>query len=225
MDMKQIWFFSEIDLFDILCPYKFADHIKHSPSIGYHKNEFLFLPHETAAEIYLVLSGKVKVGYYDEEGNEHVKTYLTKGELLGEMAFLGQKNHRDFAQVAEEGTQICRMSADKARDLAREYVPFSREIHKKIGENIRKLERRLEILFYKDCTRRILELLKDLKATYGRSTPKGILVTHSLTQQEMASLIATSRKTVTLTLKEFERAGKIAVSSGKFLVLEESFLE
>ncbi len=224
--MKQIWYFDSIDLFEVLCPYKYADHVKHHPPMTYHKHDFLFLPNETAKEIYLVTAGKIKVGYYDDEGKEFVKTYLSRGELLGEMAFLGQSTHRDFAQVIQEGTQVCKMSVEKAQDLARDYVPFAREIHKKIGENIRKLERRLEILFFKNVNRRLIELLKDLTEIYGKPCAhgKGIVVEHSLTQQEMASLIATSRKSVSLMLNELEREGKIELGNGKFWVLHEAAL-
>ncbi|MFN7117611.1 MAG: Crp/Fnr family transcriptional regulator [Saprospiraceae bacterium] len=225
--MKQIWYFDSVDLFDILCPYKFADHVMHHPPVTYHKHDFLFLPNETAKEIYLVTEGKIKVGYYDDEGNEFVKVYLSKGEILGEMAFLGQNKHHDFAEVVEEGTQVCKMSVEKARELARDYVPFGTEIHKKIGENIRKLERRLEILFFKDVNKRLIELLKDLKEMYGRPCPKGkgILVEHALTQQELASLIATSRKSVSLMLNELEREGKLELQPGKFWILDAAFLD
>jgi len=226
--MKTIWYFEEIDLFHILCPYKYADHVKHSPPISFHKNEFLFLPNETSKEIYLITEGKVKVGNYDNDGNENIKIYLTRGELLGEMAFLGQTIYRDFAQVTQEGTQVCRMSVEKARELAREYVPFSTEIHKRIGENVRKLERRLEILFFKDIKRRLIELLRDLCEVYGMPCvelgPNVTYVHHSLTQQEMASLIATSRKSVSLLMNELEREGKLKQETGKFWILDSGLL-
>lgn len=227
--MKTIWYFEEIDLFHILCPYKYADHIKHSPPVRYHKNEFLFLPNETSKEIFLITEGKVKVGYYDQEGNENIKIYLSRGELLGEMAFLGQMAHRDFAQATQEDTQVCRMSVEKARELARDYVPFGMEINKRIGENVRKLERRLEILFFKDIKRRLFELLRDLTQMYGVPCPdlgpKALFVNHALTQQEMASLIATSRKSVSLLMNEFERDGVLKQETGKFWLLDPAFLD
>jgi CRP/FNR family transcriptional regulator, cyclic AMP receptor protein len=225
--MKQIWYFEEVDLFNILCPYKYADHIKHSPPFTYHKNDFLFLPNETSSEIFLITEGKIKVGNYDDDGNENIKIYLTRGELLGEMAFLGQMSHRDFAQATQEGTQVCKMSVEKARALARDYVPFSMEINKRIGENIRKLERRLEILFFKEIKRRLIELLKDLTAMYGESSPDqpNTYVNHSLTQQEMASLIATSRKSVSLMMNELEREGKLKQETGKFWILDPSIFD
>jgi CRP/FNR family transcriptional regulator, cyclic AMP receptor protein len=57
----------------------------------------------------------------------------------------------------------------------------------------------------------LIKLLKDLTAVYGESSPDqpNTYVNHSLTQQEMASLIATSRKSISLMMNELEREGKL----------------
>ncbi|MEL6697823.1 MAG: Crp/Fnr family transcriptional regulator [Bacteroidota bacterium] len=216
---KSVWYFEEVDLYNILCPYKYDRHIKHHPLTHYNKDDFIFMPDELASEIYLVAEGKVKVGYYDEKGNEYVKAYLGKGELLGEISYLGKKRHKDFAQCVTPETQICRMSSDKARELARDYVPFAMEIHKKIADNVQRLERRLEILFYKDARKRLEELIKDLYLMYEASENKNGWTHHGLTQQELASLIGSSRKTVSLLLNEFEREGMLKLGNGKFQLL------
>jgi len=214
---KQIWYFEDVDLYKILCPYKMAAHLKHHPYSRYGKNDFLFLPDEIASEIYLVADGKVKVGYYDDEGNEYIKAYLGKGELLGEISYLGKKRrHKDFAQCVSADTQICKMSSEKARQLARDYVPFAMEIHKRIAENVERLERRLEILFYKDARKRLEELLKDLHTMYQKEGTPDAWTHHGLTQQELANLIGCSRKTVSLMLNEFEREGLLELGNGKF---------
>lgn len=218
---KQIWYFEGVDLYHILCPYKYDRHIKQHPLSSYQKDDFIFLPNEMAKEIYLVADGKVKIGYYDEEGNEYVKAYLGRGELLGEISYLGEKPHRDFAQCVMEGTEICKMSAERARKLARDYVPFAMEIHRRIANNVERLERRLEILFYKDARKRLAELLKDLNDMYGDGADHNGWIQHGLTQQEMASLIGSSRKTVSLLLNEFEREGVLVLKAGKFQLKQE----
>jgi CRP/FNR family transcriptional regulator, cyclic AMP receptor protein len=220
-----MWYLEEVDLYEILCPYKYANHVKHNPLPSYHKGEFVFLPQEPANDIYLLAKGKVKLGYYDDDGNEFIKAYLGQGEIFGEMAFLGQNKHRDFAEIVEEGTQVCKMSVEKARELGRDYVPFTFEIQKKIGENMRKLERRIEILFCKDAKKRLSELLVDLYNAYSKHFHDKIVVEHHLTQQEMASLIGTSRKTASLLINEFEREGVLKQEWGRFVVLDKAFFE
>ncbi len=223
MQTKEIWILQEVNLFEILCPNKYAKHVAHHPLPTYRKRDFIFLPNEIANDIFLVAKGKVKVGYYDDDGNEFIKAYLGQGELLGEMAFLGQSKHRDFAEVVEDGTQICRMSIEKARELGRDYVPFTFEIQKKIGENVRKLERRIEILFFKDAKKRLCELLRDLYQAYSKHFHDKIVVEHNLTQQEMASLIGVSRKTASLLINELERENVLKQEWGRFVVLDEQF--
>jgi CRP-like cAMP-binding protein len=225
--MRQIWYLDDVDLFNILCPNKLAKHIQHTPPLVYHKKDFIFLPNEITKDLYLILDGKIKVGYYDDEGNEHIKIYLAKGELLGEIGFLGQHRHKDFAQAIQETTKVCKMSIEKAHELAREYTPFSLEINKRIGDNVRKLERRLEILFHKDVNRRLIELLKDLIDMYGMflENSNTIYVEHSLTQQEIASLIGTSRKSVSVLINELERDKIIHQETGKFWVLDKGYFD
>ncbi len=222
---KSVWYLEEVDLYTILCPYKMANHLKTHPYDSFRQGDFIFLPDEVAKDIFLVAEGKVKVGYYDEDGNEYVKAYLHKGELLGEIAYLGQGRHKDFAQCVRNDTRICRMSAEKARELARGYVPFALEIHKKIADSVQRLERKLEILFYKDARKRLVELLKDLHQVYQDPMDQKGWVSHDLTQGEMASLIGTSRKTVSLLLNAFEREGIIQLESGRFRLGENGILK
>ncbi len=224
---KKVWYFEDVDLYTILCPYKMANHLETHPYACFHKNEFIFLQDEIANEIYLVAEGKVKLGYYDTEGNEYVKAFLHKGELLGEVSYLGSSRHKDFAQCVTNDTRICKMSAEKARKLSRDYVPFALEIHKKIADNVQRLERKLEILFFKDARRRLEELLKDLHDLYRAQDQdrQDGWVFHDLTQEELASLIGSSRKTVSLLLNEFERQGKIELGSGKFKLLDPNLLQ
>jgi CRP/FNR family transcriptional regulator, cyclic AMP receptor protein len=141
-----LWYLENFDFFRILCPYKYGDHIQHSPPNTLRKNDFLFMEDEPTRDIILIDQGKVKIGHYDNFGNECVIAILGKGDILGEMALLGETKHREFAVAIEDNTQVCKMSVDKARALARDYVPFSVEINRRIAGHVRKLERRIEIL-------------------------------------------------------------------------------
>ncbi|MDX1907076.1 MAG: Crp/Fnr family transcriptional regulator [Bacteroidia bacterium] len=221
---SSIWYFEGVDLYHILCPYKYEKHLKDHPLSRYNKHEFIFMPHEVAQDIYLIAEGKVKIGVYDEAGNELILAYLGKGEIMGEMAYLGKGQRREFAQAMQAGTKICKMSAEKAQELSRDYVPFSLELNKKIADRIILLERRLEILFYKDVRRRLLELMKDLTTLYPCPKEPG-WVHHGLTQQEIGSLIGASRKTVSLLLNELEKEGTILLALGRFKPLKSDLLD
>ena len=207
---KDIWHLEEFDFYKIICPYKLEDHVKMNPPKIYLKNEFVFMEEDRLDNILLIDHGKVKIGHYDEWGNENVLIFLGKGEIMGQMALVGQTRHHAFAEVMEDGTQICKMSVVKARELTRDYVPFCTEMNRRINGHVRKLERRIEILLFKNVKIRLIEFLKDLACEHGQERECGLWIEHSLTQNDIALLIGTSRKSASLLMNELEDQGFIS---------------
>jgi CRP-like cAMP-binding protein len=168
-------------------------------------------------DIFLVAEGKVKVSFYDNEGNEQVIAFLSKGEILGETALFGQARYREFAQAVTDRTMVCKLGVDKARDLLRDYVPFSLTITKRFGEKTQRLERRLQILLFKDARQRLVEFIKDLCRDIGAPHANGIKVVLDITQSDIAALIGASRKTVSLLFTDLEMEGHVRFSGRKEL--------
>jgi CRP-like cAMP-binding protein len=204
---KGVWFLEEVNLYDILCPYKYADHLKNHPLSAYNRNDFLFMEGDPTKEIFLVASGKVKVGCYDQEGNEQVFALLGKGEILGEMGLFGSARHKEFAQVTQDKTMICKLGMEKARELSRDYVPFSLTLNKYFALRVQKMERRLQILLFKDTRQRLVEFLKDLCDSVGMPYKTGVKIDLDMTQSDIAALIGSSRKTVSLLFSDLENEG------------------
>ena len=89
--MKNLWFFENVNLFNLLCPHKFKEYKECHSFDFYNKRDYIYFEEDTANKVYLIESGKIKLGYYTENGDEVVKAILTKGELFGEKAILGEE--------------------------------------------------------------------------------------------------------------------------------------
>lgn len=203
---SSIWYFEEVNLYDILCPKKLGPYLKDHPLDNYNKGEFLFMEGDNKKDIYLIAGGKVKVGYYDNAGNEFIMAFLGQGELLGETALFERNAHKEFAQAVSNNTQVCKLSIDKAVELARDYAPFALTLNKKFTEKLHRVERRLQILLCKDAMSRLLEFIIDLCKDYGKPFgEKGIKVMLDITQSDIAALIGTSRKTVSILFSDLEQ--------------------
>ena len=85
------------------------------------------------------------------------------------------------------------------------------KIYKLIGFRIKRLERRLELIMFKDAKTRVEEFLKELAEDYGYCCPETgeTVVKHPYTQKEIATLIALSRPTLNSILNEFKEQKKI----------------
>ncbi|ALU74445.1 cyclic nucleotide-binding domain-containing protein [Tenacibaculum finnmarkense genomovar ulcerans] len=220
--MNSFWFFDDVNLFNLLCPHKFKGYKSCHTFDAYLKNDYIYFEKDQASKIYLIESGKVKIGYYSEAGKEVVKTILTKGELFGEKAILGEEIRNEFAQSIDNKTSICRIGVDTIHELMRDNKTFSLHIYKFLGFRFKKLERRLKILLFKDVKTRLMEFLQELFEQYGHrcQTTGSRIIVHPYTQKDIASLIGTSRPTLNIILNEL-RVAKIVDFDRKTITIYE----
>ncbi len=222
--MNTIWFFDDVNLFKILCPHKFKAYKNcHSFDI-YNKKDYIYFEEDSASKVYLIEKGKVKIGYYNQDGTEVVKAILTNGELFGEQAILGENIREEFAQSLDNKTSICPISVETMHDLMRDNQTFSFKIYKFIGFKFKKLERRLQLLLFKDAKTRLVEFLDELCEEYGYDCEKtgDHVIKHPYTQKDIASLIGTSRPTLNILLQELRTENYIDFNRKEIRIIKKS---
>ena len=204
--MNSLWFFEDVNLFNILCPHKFKGYKGGHAFNEYRKNDYIYFEDAAADKVFLVNSGKVKIGYVTDDGDEIITSILSKGEIFGEKAILGQDNRNEFAQAIEKETSVCPITTPEMIDLLRDNKEFSLKIYKFIGFRFKKLERRLQLLLFKDTKTRLKEYLKELAEDFGYTNQISgdKIIRHPYTQKEIASLIGTSRPTLNVLLNELK---------------------
>ena len=74
------------------------------------------------------------------------------------------------------------------------------------------------------CLRRVARTIVDLAEQEGVSTDEGIFVAKRPTQQELASMVGTTRETVSRVLSELNRRGLITMS-GRSITLSHGFTQ
>lgn len=61
------------------------------------KGNYIYLPDDISDHIYIILEGKIKIGYFRDGDKEVVTTILEKGNIFSEKSILGEKKQKDFA--------------------------------------------------------------------------------------------------------------------------------
>lgn len=215
---SSLWYFEDVDLYEILCPMK-TPHMeeKHHPTI-YAKDEFIYFPEDPSGYIYMIAAGRVKVGSYLDGGKEIVNSILTKGELFGELALAGEERRSDFAQAMDSDTRVCPMTIEDLKALMRDNQDLSLKIFKIMGLRLRKMERRIESLVFKDARTRIVEFLKEMAEEKGQKVGFETMIKNHLTHKDIASLTGTSRQTVTTVMNELRDQNIINFDRRKILI-------
>lgn len=218
-----IWCFENVNLYQVLCPHRLkefgADHFE-----GFKKGDFIYFPEDESQSIFMVSKGKVKIVAYNRNGEEVVKAILGKGEIFGEKALLGEEKRSDYAMACIEPTVLCPMKLADMYQLMRKNEKFGFSIYKLIGLRIRKMERRLEALLFKDVRTRLGEFIKEMADENGKELGAEIIIAHFFTQKDFADLIGTKRETVTRLFNELKEEGIIDYSRKEIRVFEKDKL-
>ncbi len=222
--MNELWYLEDVNLYEILCPPKLK-HFEKEHYKWYKKGDFVYFQNELAEKIFLVSKGKVKIVHYNEEGEEVVRAILSKGEIFGEMALLGEKKREEVAIAYSKETALCPMDVRQMQNLMRDNQRFSLRIFKIIGLRIKKLERRLDQLFFKDAKSRLKEFIRELYEEHGQEQDGQLVVEHDYTHKDIADLIGARRETVTILLKEFKSNGSIDYKRRRLYILKTAFFD
>jgi CRP-like cAMP-binding protein len=218
IDSGNLWYFEESDLFEILCPRKTPGmENQHIPS-EYQKDDFIYFPEDASKQIYMISNGRVKIGTYTEDKKEIVKAILTKGEIFGELALAGEEKRSDFAQAMDNDTRICCMSIDDLKHLMKDNQELSFKILRIVGWRLRKMERKIESLVFKDARTRIVDFLRDTAMERGQKVGFEMMIKNHLTHKDIASLTGTSRQTVTTVMNELRDKNLINFDRRRILI-------
>ena len=182
------------------------------------KGQHIYFPEDPSTAIYFLKTGRVKISSMSDSGRENIKSIINPGELFGEMSLADEGVRRDSAIAMDDDVMICAVSLKDMENSMRSYPKMSLRITKLIGFRLRKMERRLEGLIFKDARTRIVDFLKELAEENGVAVGDEIMVKHHLTHQDIANLTASSRQTVTTVLNDLRSKNLIYFERKKFLI-------
>jgi CRP/FNR family transcriptional regulator, cyclic AMP receptor protein len=213
-----LWYFESVNLYHILCPHKVKTMAERHQFIHFKRDQFIYLPEDPASTLYMISDGRVKIGHYLDDGKEVIKSILTTGELFGELALAGEEKRSDFAQAMDDKTTVCPLSTEELKNLMFDNRELSFKILKLVGLRLMKLERKLELLVFKDARTRVIEFLKDAAAWKGKKVGFETMIPTKLTHKDIAALTGTSRQTVTTILNELKEQNLINFDRKKILI-------
>ena len=215
---QQLWYVENIDLSNLFCPTKVEMGMLNDRNhLSFEANQYVYLPEEPARKIFLINSGRIKIGTYGADGKEITKAILTPGEVFGELALINDGNRRDFAYTLE-GTELCVLEKSDLNGMLRERSELQLFFMRLIGNRTIKLEQRLENLMFKTSRSRITEFLHQLATERGRAVGFEREVRNMLTHKEIADLTGTSRQTVNAVLNDLRRQNIITFDRKRLLV-------
>lgn len=214
---EKIWYLKQCSLFQRLPSSELARLENRSRFRRFAKGSPIYLPSDQADGVLLLAEGRVKICHLTEEGKQSILTFIEPGELFGELALLGTGEREEYAEAAEKSAVvlIVREVMDQLMDANPQ---MTLGVTRLFGLRRRRIERRLKYLLFRSNRDRLVSLLLELSEDYGRRTPQGVDLTIKLSHQDLASIIGSTRETVTVLLGEMQTAGQLQLGRRKIVL-------
>ena len=223
-DSIKFWYLNRINLLKEL-PEDELQYIARCSRMGkYKKSEVIYLQGDPANHVYFLKEGRVKISIFSSEGREVTLAILERGEIFGEVS-LSDISKSDTQTQALQDTTICAIQRDDFLSVLKRNIDLSLKVTKFIGFRKHQIERKLQDLVFKDVPTRLALLLLSLSDQYGEKTLEGIKLNIILSHQELASLIGSTRETVSAFLSQWKKEGMVDSNGRNIILLKERTLE
>ncbi len=170
----------------------------------------IYLPSDSGESVLLLASGRVKIYHLTGDGKQALLALIEPGEVFGELALFDVRAREEFAE-AMQASSVIRIPAEEIQQLMEQHPEVALGVTRLMGFRRRRIERRLKSLLFRSNRERLIHLLLELAETYGRRTPAGVELGIKLSHQELASIIGSTRETVTVVLGELQQEGSLLI--------------
>ncbi len=190
----------------------------------YERGKILFREGDECTAVFVVCSGRVKVTATSREGRTLILRIADAGDVLGLSAAL-QGDEYEVTAEAIELSRVRVLHAKYLKQMLLEYADASLGVAMALAEDYRSaFDEACLIALPGSPAARLAHLILDWAAGAKRNGTNSF-VTMPLTHEELASMMATTRETVTRTLGRFRKEKLISTRGMAWTVLQPEVLE
>jgi len=184
------------------------------------KNEHIFTivsyPHRTqifdqgdsARIVYFIKKGAVRIVRMTEDGKEVTVAVLGPGDLFGEEMIFAEQP-RTTTAVAIDEVLLCTAQADALFTMLSADPQLALNVAKVLSERLGDAAATMEDLAYAKVGDRLMHLFRRLANEHGMRVEDGVRIDVKLTHADIASLVGSTRETVSLELAQLVKAERL----------------
>ncbi len=191
---------------------------------AYPKGATLFVEGQSPRGVFILCSGRVKLSTSSADGKTLILRIADPGEVLGLPATVTGKVYELTADVIEPA-QANFVSRDDFLRFLREHSEAALRVAQQLGETYHSAIAEMRTIgFSHSAGEKLARFLLDLAA--GQQEEKGVIkLTLTLTHEEIAQMIGSSRETVTRLFADFKKRQFLQVKGSTLIITNKAGLE
>lgn len=211
VDKKKI--LREFPLFSGIAADHLADLERGTQTLTFQRGQTIYVAGGQARQIYIVLSGQVKLALASQRGNEKVIDVVDAGCSFGEPEFFGSQPYL-AAAIAVKPTQLLSISGVHVRRVMKSDPRIAVRFIRILAARQLELESELAASHLYSANRRLLDFFLGLAGS-ARDLAGETQVTLGISKRLLASRFDMQPETLSRTLRDLSEAGLIAVEGSR----------
>ncbi|HZL03050.1 MAG TPA: Crp/Fnr family transcriptional regulator [Cellulomonas sp.] len=192
--------------------------------VAFARGDVLFHEGDPGDRLFVIRSGKIKLGRRSSDGRENLLSIQGPGEMFGELSLFDPGPRTATATVVADAELVELAHTDLVAWLEL-HPKVAKHLLKALAHRLRRTNEALADLVFSDVPGRVAKALLDLATRFGEPTDEGVRVAHDLTQEELAQLVGASRETVNKALADFAARGWVRREGRAVVLLDADRLE
>jgi len=188
--------------------------------VTYPRKTALFDQGDPSRLIYFLKRGTVRLARLTEDGREVTVALLGPGDLFGEET-LFENGPRSTVAIALDEVLVCMVRADDLFAMISSDPALALGVARILSERVGELQTTMEDLAYAKIGERLMHLFRRLADEHGVREPRGTRLAIRLTHADLASLVGSTRETVSAEIATLTRIGRI-IADGRSIILPDS---
>jgi CRP/FNR family transcriptional regulator, cyclic AMP receptor protein len=187
--------------------------------VDFPPGHMVFAEGEPGDRLYMIVSGKVKIGRRSPDGHENLLTIMGPSDMFGELSIFDPGPRTSSATTITEVRAVS-MDRDALRAWIADRPEIAGQLLRVLARRLRRTNNNLADLIFTDVPGRVAKQLLHLGQQFGSREGGAMRVTHDLTQEEIAQLVGASRETVNKALADFAQRGWIQLDGKSVLICD-----
>ncbi len=165
--------------------------------------------------MYVIQEGRAKVTKASEDGREKIMNFLEVGAFFGDMALLGDERRSASVKTLEESLLLA-LSRRDFNDLLRQSPDLALAVIEELANRLRETNEQARSLSFQGVEERTRNLFE--RIARPEEAANGRLMTPTLTHQQIADMVGTSRETVTRAIKQLKGSGWLSQEGKRYVI-------
>ncbi|MDQ6658516.1 MAG: Crp/Fnr family transcriptional regulator [Actinomycetota bacterium] len=188
-------------------------------TVDYPRGSAIFTEGELGDRLYIILTGKVKLGRHAPDGRENLLAVMGPSDMFGELSVFDPGPRTSTATAVTE-VRLATMDRANMREWIAQRPEIAEQLLRVLARRLRRTNNNLADLIFTDVPGRVAKQLLQLARQFGQQDNGQLRVTHDLTQEELAQLVGASRETVNKALADFGHRGWLRLEGKSVVILD-----